>query len=380
MLTKKSRIALTTVIWWTLGAGLFGVPYVFAYAWVLQWTIRTVVIWTVAIILNLLQAEVTLTMPDRMRLPGMMQRLLPKRLSLIGLLTASMQYFIAIFAYISLSGIFINILLWSETIIHPSISASIYALLVWLLIYKGVDWIEKYDKLIVVVFLCTLTFLILYGFSITTPSHFLLWEKASWFLPYWVLIYALNSASSVPVLEDILGKEKKDLPYIIVIWWVFCMTMVLLRWWAVVGISGIATTTDALSGLQNFLPSRIVKLSWLVGILAISSPHLVLWENLFETLKQNFRLSSLNAWTVVTVLPLIAYLYLQSDFVSTIWFSGAVFTGLTCVFIWMMNIILHKKYWKKSSHVLPYNKELSYIIIGIFSFGIVYEILKEFFL
>jgi len=36
MLTKRNRIALTTIIGGTLGAGLFGVPYVFAHAGVMQ--------------------------------------------------------------------------------------------------------------------------------------------------------------------------------------------------------------------------------------------------------------------------------------------------------------------------------------------------------
>lgn len=378
MLTKKNVIALTTVIGWTLGAWLFGVPYVFAQAGVLQWTIWVIIVGFITIILNLLQAEVTLTMPDRMRLPGMMQTLLPPRFSFIALFTTCMQYFIAIFAYISLSGIFVSILLWSDTIIHPSISATLYALILGRLIHKWIASIKKYDKMIVAIFLTTLTLLIIYGFTITTPSNFLLWDKTARFLPYGVLIYALNSASSVPILEDILGREKKALPYIIVLGGVICLSMVLLRGRAVVWISGATTTTDTLSGLQAFLPSRLVKLSWLIGLLAILSPHLVLWENLFETLRQNFSFSRLDARATVTLLPLIAYLYIQSDFVSTIGFSGAVFTGLTCVFIGVSNIILHKRYWKVSALILPYNKQFSYMIIIIFSLGIIYEILKEF--
>ncbi len=36
MVTKRGRLGLTTVIGGTIGAGLFGVPYVFAQAGVLQ--------------------------------------------------------------------------------------------------------------------------------------------------------------------------------------------------------------------------------------------------------------------------------------------------------------------------------------------------------
>jgi len=91
--------------------------------------------------------------------------------------------------------------------------------------------------MILAVFLISLLLLIAYSFSVTTSIHFLVANKAYRFLPYGVLIYALNSVTSIPVLEDILGKEKKDLPYIIVIGGVICLCVVLIRGWAVVGVS-----------------------------------------------------------------------------------------------------------------------------------------------
>lgn len=45
-----------------------------------------------------------------------------------------------------------------------------------------------------------------------------------------------------------------------------------------------------------------------------------------------------------------------------------------------MNLILHQKHGKNETHVLPYNKVFSYIIIGVFSLGIIYECLKQFIL
>lgn len=121
MLTKRNRLGLTTVIGGTIGAGLFGVPYVFAQAGVLQGTIWTVIIGTILIILNLLQAEVSLSMPPHLRLAAQIQKLFPKRLGFMGIFITCMQFFIAIFAYTSLVGAFINTFLAPHFTIDPNI-------------------------------------------------------------------------------------------------------------------------------------------------------------------------------------------------------------------------------------------------------------------
>ncbi|MBP6910388.1 hypothetical protein KBC03_02210 [Patescibacteria group bacterium] len=79
------------------------------------------------------------------------------------------------------------------------------------------------------IFIGALVFLICYGFGVGTPEHFLLGDKAQRFLPYGVLIYALNSVTVIPVLEEVLNREKKDMPYIIIIGGIICMSLVLLR-------------------------------------------------------------------------------------------------------------------------------------------------------
>lgn len=376
MFSKKDWLAIIAIIGGTIGAGLFGVPYVFAHSGVMQGTLWTLIIGSLAIILNLLQAEVSLSLPDRLRLPGMMKLLLPKRWWTVAMILTCMQYLITMFAYVSLSSIFINTILGDHPI-APAILGTIYALGVGGLIYKWIEGIKKYQKIIVTIFLAMLVSLIIYGFGHADLPNYLLGDKAYRFLPYGVLIYALNNASSIPVSEEILGREKKDLPFLIVIAGIFCMTIVLLRWRAIVGVSWAATSQDALSGLVGFLPGRMVKAGGIIGLLAILSPHFVFGENLMETLKKDFHVPWLMAWSMVALGPLLLYLYIQSDFVSIIGLSGAIFTGITCLLVGVMNLILHKKSrGTKETQILPYNKLFSYLVIVVFAIGILYEISK----
>lgn len=380
MLTKKQWVAIATLIGGTLGAGLFGVPYVFARTGVLRGTIRTLGIGLVTIFLNLLQAEISLSTPGNLPLSGIMKKLLPGNRSFIGIFAACMQFFIALFAYTSLAWGFLSLLIGPEYAFHPAVSASIYTIAIWLLLFRGINSIKKIDKIIVIIFVAMLLFLIIYGFSITTPSHFLASDSRYRFLPYGVLIYSLNSVSTIPLIEWLLDSEKKKLPRVIIIGWLICVAVVLLRGRSVVGISGAATSPDALSGLQTFIPNRLMKLSWLIGLFAITSPHLIIGEHFKETLQQAFRFRTTDARTTVVFLPLIAYLYIESDFVGTIGFWGAIFTGLICIFVGVMNLLLHAKHGKRESHILPYNRPISYLIIGVFTAWIIYECFKEFIL
>lgn len=380
MLTKKQLLGIATLIGGTLGAWLFGVPYVFAQAWVLQWTLWTIFIGICVIVLNLLQAEVSLTMPWTMRLAELMRTLLPHKRGFVWVFVTCMQFFIAMFAYVSLIWAFFTILLGPHYSISPAITATLYSVFIGFFLYKWTTSIERYDKKIVALFLGMLLFVIIYGFSISTPTHYLINHATQRFLPYGVLIYCLNSVTSIPLIESLLWREKKDLPYIIVIGGIICMSIALLWWWSIVGISGMATSPDALSGLENFLPTWLVRITGLVWILALISPHLIIGEHMKETLQQTFRFHTIDARTTVVVLPLLAYLYIQSDFVETIGFSWAIFTWMTCILVGCMNLILHHKKRKTETYILPYNTFFSYLIIVIFSWGIIYECIKAFIL
>lgn len=120
-----------------------------------------------------------------------------------------------------------------------------------------------------------------------------------------------------------------------------------------VGITGIETTQDGITGLTSHIGNWIMKLGGVVGILAIISPHLIIGEHFIDTLKDYFKISHLNARIITILLPLLAYMYIDGTFIDTIGFAGAVFIGIMCVFIGVMNLVLHHKHGKIKTYVLP---------------------------
>ncbi|MBP6910389.1 hypothetical protein KBC03_02215 [Patescibacteria group bacterium] len=94
------------------------------------------IIGAILIILNLLQAEVSLSMPPHLRLAGQIQKLFPKRLGFLGIFITCMQFFIAIFAYTSLVGAFINTFLAPHLTLDPMIGAAIYTAVISRILYK----------------------------------------------------------------------------------------------------------------------------------------------------------------------------------------------------------------------------------------------------
>lgn len=123
-----------------------------------------------------------------------------------------------------------------------------------------------------------------------------------------------------------------------------------------------------------------MKLGGVVGIFAITSPHLIIGEHLIEILRDFFRISHRTARAFTILLPLLILLYIGGGFIETIGFAGSVFLGTMGIFVGAMNLVLHYKHGKTQQRILPHNKLRSYALIILFSLGIIYEILKEFFL
>lgn len=130
MLNKNSIAALATVIGGTLGAGMFGIPYVFSRVGIIPATIGTLILGTLLIILNLLLAEVTLSTPGKLNFVQLVQKLLPPKYSYIAIFTTCLQFFISLFAYVTLFTGFLNAVLPPARAQLPAVGATVYSIVI----------------------------------------------------------------------------------------------------------------------------------------------------------------------------------------------------------------------------------------------------------
>jgi hypothetical protein len=142
----------------------------------------------------------------------------------------------------------------------------------------------------------------------------------------------------------------------------------------VVGVSGVATSPDALSGLFDFLGSPVVVLGSVFGVLTIATSYLMLGTAMFEILHLDYRLRRPVAWPLVVFPPLILYFSGLRSFIDVIGTVGAVTVGITSVTF----IIVYLKARKKSERIPEMTLNMPafvwYGLMVLFAAGVAYAI------
>jgi len=111
----------------------------------------------------------------------------------------------------------------------------------------------------------------------------------------------------------------------------------------VLGISGEATSPDAISGLIESLGGRIVFLGSLFGVLAVSTSYIMLGTALLQIFTLDYGLNRKLSWLLVVFPPFALFLGGLRNFIDVISLAGAVGIGLEAFVLVFM-------YMKAKSH------------------------------
>jgi hypothetical protein len=136
---------------------------------------------------------------------------------------------------------------------------------------------------------------------------------------------------------------------------------------AIVANTGLATSPEAIAGLEDSLGSRIVIIGAVFGVLACFSSFLTLGINLKKVLINDWNIKPKLAWAVVVFVPLGFYLVGVRNFVNIIGLAGAVMGGINSIII----VLMYNKIEGSAS-------VLRGAFIFLFLIGILSQLLKPF--
>lgn len=137
---------------------------------------------------------------------------------------------------------------------------------------------------------------------------------------------------------------------------------------SVLGVSGYNTSKEAISGLIPFMGRGVVVLGSALGVVCCFTTFIAIALVLKKTLWYDFKLQKNVSWFVVCFLPLIIFLCGARDFIKIIGFVGSISIGLEAIIV----IFLYNAFLKQRVHKTA---SLSYLLVAVFSAGIVLEIL-----
>ena len=370
-MNKKFWATAFTLTGTIIGAGILGLPYVFAKSGFLIGLFWLILLGIIILIVNLYLGEIGLRTKDNHQLAGYAEQYLGKWGGKIMFFAMAFGIYSALIAYLLGEGQSLSLLLTGNLKYALFFGVGFWFIMTMLLKsgLKGLKKVETWGVLIIIA-------LIIIIFSWYLPdinyNNLAQINIPNIFLPMGVILFALLGFTSIPELRmEIRGQEKKYKKAIIlgilvpiILYILFCFTFV--------GILGSNVPEVATLSLGKFVI--------ILGIFTMLTSYFVLSFSFRDIFKYDFKSSNFTTFFWVCLFPLILYLVISFfnllDFVQVLGIGGVISGGLTGILILIINKRAKKLGKRKPEFSIPIN----WFIIILLSLVFILGILAEFFL
>ncbi len=297
-------LALATLVGTIVGAGIFGLPYVVAKAGVVLGVFYLALLGAVVMLLHLMFGEIALRTHAKHRLIGYASLYLGGWAKKLVTLSTVVGIGGALLAYTILGGDFLYIALGSFVPFSNFAFAIAFWFVLSLFILWGIQTIAKMELIFNIALFLVVGAIFFFAFPHIQTRNFILSDFSYVFLPYGVVLFAYLGLSAIPETAELFkhSTEKRQLDNLIVWSSIIAGTLYLVFTLFVVGVSGAATSQDALTGLIPFLGQKVAVLGAVFGLVAIASSFLVLGNYLKNSFRYDYHLPY-GAAAALTIFP-----------------------------------------------------------------------------
>lgn len=375
-MSKNFFYAVAILIGTVIGAGIFGIPYAIARFGFFPGLFYLFFLGIIILILNLCYGEVALRTKKIHYLTGYSELYLGKKWKYFVFFSGALGLYSALAAYLFIIGDFLN------TIFSPIFSGSpfIYSVIFFfvcaLAILAGLKTIGKVELLMGLFLFAVITIISFVSFSKIDVQNFFTFNPSQFFLPFGVILFALSGELIIPSMETLLEKEKHLLKKAIICGTIIPIFLYFLFVLTTVGVAGQSITENAILGLGNFLGQEILLLGTMFGALSITTSFLNVGLTLKRTYIFDLGLNKLVSWVLALSLPFFIFLSKTTSFIQLISIGGALFLGFSGIIIILCYLKAKKMGEEKPVYSLNIPDSLLYLIIAIFSLGIIYQIIS----
>ena len=325
-------LALSTLVGTIVGAGIFGIPFVMLKSGIVPGLFYLFLLGGIICLLHLFFGEVCLRTSGKHRLVG---GKVAATLTLLFVLIGTLL------AYLILVGEFSEIVFGSFIPFSSTIFTVLFSIGAFFLVLSGRQLITKIEFFTNILFIAAIAALIVFALphvkSIEVPL-FDFSNLSNLFLPFGVLLFAFAGFEAVPEVMSFLRDRKARTKLDNVIIWssVIVGAFFLIFSLIVIGVSGLATTPDAFSGLVPFLGQSIIAFGALIGIVIIADSFLVIGNYLKNSLRHDFNFPYAPAALVAMGVPLALFLLGFREFISVVGVVGGVMGAVEGILVILM--------------------------------------------
>jgi amino acid permease len=376
MPSKNYILAVATLFGAITGAGFFAVPYVIAHAGAVTFLFYLPLLVAVQTLLHLLFARLILSTKTAHRLPGYVEIYAGKKYKSAVSFFSLISGYGTLLAYIILGGTFLSGLLAP----HFGGSLTFYSLALFtvesLIVLAGIKLIAG-TELVLTSFLIIVVGLIgIQSFNHLDWHNYLTFNWSQILLPYGPIFFAVAGDAAIPEVCRLLAREKNKIRSAI-IWGTILPSAVLAIFvLTVVGVTGVNTTADTLSGLRGILGGGATSLALIFGVTAIFTSCLVIMQSVREIFWWDFKINKNISWTFCFILPIILYLFNLTNLTAVISVTGAVMGGILGVVLVLLFPIMERRPEQKSVLRTSITKPWAIALCSLFILGLITELIK----
>ena len=371
----KFWYAVATLVGSTVGIGFYGIPFTFQKAGLAVGLLFWVAIVGLVLLTNLLYGEVVLRTHFRHQFVGYVNKYLGRWAKRVNLFIFWVSVYGALVGIIIISGDFLSNVLSFYFNFSPVVFSTIFIAVAVLLVAAGLKTVSRFDYFMMILFVLIVALIGIVGARQIGLGNYTFDLTVFWFLPFGVIMFAMNSMPGIPLMREVLSDRERDLKRAITYGTFIPALLYLVFSLLVVGVSGEITSPDAISGLQGFLGTKIVVIGSAFGFLTSTTIFLNLAFALRESLREDFRVRRRWVWVLAMIPPYLLFLSGVRNFIDIIGLVGGVAVSLQVVLL----IFLYAKAKRMGERVPEYSIRLPvwslYLMMLVFALGAVYTVL-----
>ncbi len=367
---KKWYYASATIMGAVIGAGVLGIPFVFAKAGVLFGLINLVVVACLFLFVNLCLGEVMLRTKGIHQLSGYAEKYLGKKGKLIMSMALIFALYGALIAYLIGLGEVTSSLFGGQPFFYTTVFFIVYSIL----IYYGIKAVSRseffFSSIKILAFIALLVSIVaFFRFENVETTVF---SVKNFFLPYGVVLFALLGFPALPEAREVLAGEEKDLKKAIMVAMIIPAAIYFLFGIFFVGALGKNISEVAVSSL-NVLGGIQFLLGIFFAFLSLTTAYLSLGLALQEVYEYDYKVKHKLAFLLTVLVPYSLVAAGVKSFVKTLSLVGAIGGGIMGILIVLMFVRAKKTGNRTPEYRIKRKRILSWIIIALFTAGIIYE-------
>jgi len=382
MVKKEFLEAIATLTGLVIGAGVLGIPYVVAHAGFLTGLADIVFIGLAILVINLYTGEIILRTKENHQLTGYAEKYLGKFGRRFMIFSMIFGLYGALLAYTIKEGEFLHAIFSFFFGGNPVIYSILFFVIAAFLVHRGFQAIEDSELVMMGFVLIVVLLIVALSFSSIKIENLSSFSASKIFVPYGVVLFAYLGMASIPEMKKELKKEMHLFKKAIIIGSLISIFVYIFFALTVVGVTGVENVTDgAILGLAKVLGSKMLFIGTIFGVLTMATSFLACGLALKDMYCDDFKLKKQKSFYITCLVPLIIFflmilLKVEHAFFKVLDITGALAGGILGILIVLMFWKAKKLGNRNPEYSLNKNSVLGYILIIMFLFGMIYEILK----